>query len=140
MRAARDWGVPTVRALVEATYFAGLRKAGMPEECPRLPVRSDPGLLTRDRISLHFAYIHVSADLRAAIVEDGFDIKAATRPIVDIYQDRTRRRQDIGAQKIDIPELGADRRDINLYDGHPRVVGKLNPSIQRGCRGSGGGL
>ena len=32
MRAARDWGVPTVRALVEATYFAGLRKAGMPEE------------------------------------------------------------------------------------------------------------
>jgi len=26
------WGVPTVRALFEATYFAGLRKAGMPEE------------------------------------------------------------------------------------------------------------
>jgi hypothetical protein len=26
------WGVPKVRALVEATYFAGLRKAGMPEE------------------------------------------------------------------------------------------------------------
>ena len=27
-----DWGVPSVRALFEATYFAGLRKAGMPEE------------------------------------------------------------------------------------------------------------
>jgi hypothetical protein len=25
-------GVPTTRALHEATYFAGLRKAGMPEE------------------------------------------------------------------------------------------------------------
>jgi predicted Zn-dependent protease len=26
------WGVPKVRALFETTYFAGLRKAGMPEE------------------------------------------------------------------------------------------------------------
>jgi hypothetical protein len=26
------WGVPKVRALIDATYFAGLRKAGMPEE------------------------------------------------------------------------------------------------------------
>ena len=26
------WGVPSVHALFEATYFAGLRKAGMPEE------------------------------------------------------------------------------------------------------------
>jgi len=26
------WGVPKIQALVEATYFAGLRKAGMPEE------------------------------------------------------------------------------------------------------------
>jgi hypothetical protein len=25
-------GVPKIRALAEATYFAGLRKAGMPEE------------------------------------------------------------------------------------------------------------
>jgi TolB-like protein/cytochrome c-type biogenesis protein CcmH/NrfG len=32
LRAAESWGVPKVRALVEATYFAGLRKAGMPEE------------------------------------------------------------------------------------------------------------
>jgi hypothetical protein len=29
---ARYWGVPKIRALWEATYFAGLRKAGMPEE------------------------------------------------------------------------------------------------------------
>jgi hypothetical protein len=28
----RYWGVPKVRAWFEATYFAGLRKAGMPEE------------------------------------------------------------------------------------------------------------
>jgi hypothetical protein len=26
------WGVPKVRALFETTYFAGFRKAGMPEE------------------------------------------------------------------------------------------------------------
>jgi tetratricopeptide (TPR) repeat protein len=26
------WGVPKIRALYEATYFAGLRKAGLPEE------------------------------------------------------------------------------------------------------------
>jgi adenylate cyclase len=29
---ARPWGAPTIRALFETTYFAGLRKAGMPEE------------------------------------------------------------------------------------------------------------
>ena len=32
LRAIGYWGVPAVRALYEATYFAGLRKAGMPEE------------------------------------------------------------------------------------------------------------
>jgi adenylate cyclase len=32
VRADRNWGVPKIRALFEATYFAGLRKAGMPEE------------------------------------------------------------------------------------------------------------
>jgi adenylate cyclase len=32
LRAGRNWGVPSVLALSEATYFAGLRKAGMPEE------------------------------------------------------------------------------------------------------------
>jgi hypothetical protein len=32
LKAVGYWGVPTVRALYEATYFAGLRKAGMPEE------------------------------------------------------------------------------------------------------------
>jgi adenylate cyclase len=32
LKASRGWGVPKVRALYEATYFAGLRKAGMPEE------------------------------------------------------------------------------------------------------------
>jgi adenylate cyclase len=32
LKAVGDFGVPKVRALFEATYFAGLRKAGMPEE------------------------------------------------------------------------------------------------------------
>jgi hypothetical protein len=32
VKATRYWGVPKIRALFEATYFAGLRKAGMPEE------------------------------------------------------------------------------------------------------------
>ena len=26
------WGIPEIRGLFEATYFTGLRKAGMPEE------------------------------------------------------------------------------------------------------------
>jgi hypothetical protein len=32
LKAVGYWGVPKIRALFEATYFAGLRKAGMPEE------------------------------------------------------------------------------------------------------------
>jgi hypothetical protein len=32
LNAARSWGVPKIHALFEATYFAGLRKAGVPEE------------------------------------------------------------------------------------------------------------
>ena len=32
LRAVESWGVPRVRAVAEATYFAGLVKAGMPEE------------------------------------------------------------------------------------------------------------
>ena len=32
LRAVESWGVPKVRAVAEATYFAGLVKAGMPEE------------------------------------------------------------------------------------------------------------
>jgi len=31
LRTVDSWGVPKIRALVEATYFAGLRKAGVPE-------------------------------------------------------------------------------------------------------------
>jgi hypothetical protein len=31
-RKAGPFGLPKIRALSEATYFAGLRKAGMPEE------------------------------------------------------------------------------------------------------------
>jgi len=32
LRAFTWWGTPKIRALLEATYFTGLRKAGMPEE------------------------------------------------------------------------------------------------------------
>jgi hypothetical protein len=32
LKAAQYFRVPKVRALFEATYFAGLRKAGMPEQ------------------------------------------------------------------------------------------------------------
>ena len=32
LKASQTWGVPKVHALFEATYFAGLRKAGMPEK------------------------------------------------------------------------------------------------------------
>jgi predicted Zn-dependent protease len=32
LRAVGYWGVPKIHALYEATYFTGLRKAGMPEE------------------------------------------------------------------------------------------------------------
>jgi hypothetical protein len=32
LRTIESWGVPKVRALVETTYFAGLRNAGIPEE------------------------------------------------------------------------------------------------------------
>jgi hypothetical protein len=31
LRAVESWGVPKISALVETTYFAGLRKAGVPE-------------------------------------------------------------------------------------------------------------
>jgi len=42
LRASQYWGVPRIRALFEATYFAGLRRAGMPEDRPTLglPVSS----------------------------------------------------------------------------------------------------
>ena len=32
VKAGQPWGVPKIHALFEATYFVGLRKAGMPEE------------------------------------------------------------------------------------------------------------
>jgi adenylate cyclase len=32
LHAVGDWGVPKIRALYEATFLPGLRKAGMPEE------------------------------------------------------------------------------------------------------------
>jgi hypothetical protein len=32
LKALQYWGVPKIRDLHETTFFAGLRKAGMPEE------------------------------------------------------------------------------------------------------------
>jgi hypothetical protein len=93
-----------------------------------------------DRISLHLADIDVSADLASSIIEDGFDVKSTARSIVDIYQYRTRRRQNIVSQKIDVPEFRANVRNVNLNDGHPCVIGKLDPPIQGRGRRPGSGL
>jgi adenylate cyclase len=37
LKAAGHWGVPAIAAMFETTYFAGLRKAGMPEAEPHAP-------------------------------------------------------------------------------------------------------
>jgi len=39
LKAASQWGVPEIAAMFEKTYFAGLRRAGMPEVEPRTPLR-----------------------------------------------------------------------------------------------------
>jgi tetratricopeptide (TPR) repeat protein len=46
LKAAGQWGVAAVQSLFEATYFAGLRKAGMPEMEPRTPARRKCGLIS----------------------------------------------------------------------------------------------
>jgi len=97
------------------------------------PRRWPAGLSIGDRISLDRANVDISADLGGAIVEDSFEVKTTAHPIVYIDQDRTRRCQVIVAQKIDIPAIGASVADVNLDDGHPRVVGEFDPPIR--CRG-----
>ena len=47
---------------------------------------------------------------------------------------------DPGTQKIDVPKLGADMRDVNFYNSHPRVIGELDPLIERRGGRPGGGL
>jgi hypothetical protein len=39
LKAAGQWGVPAVQSLFEATYFAGLHLAGVPEVEPQAPPR-----------------------------------------------------------------------------------------------------
>jgi hypothetical protein len=46
--AVESWGVPKIRALVEATYFAGLRQAGVPEKKDRAIVDNE-GTAAQDR-------------------------------------------------------------------------------------------
>lgn len=46
LKAAGQWGVPAVQSLFEATYFAGLRLAGMPEVERRAPLRGGNGLIS----------------------------------------------------------------------------------------------
>jgi len=100
----------------------------------------DPELSIGDRKSLDRAYVYISADLGGAVVEHGFEVKSTAHPVVDVDQNRTRRCQVTVTQKIDIPEFGANGRNVNLDDRHPRVVGKLDPTIQRQGRRPGRGL
>jgi TolB-like protein/Tfp pilus assembly protein PilF len=46
LEAAGQWGVPEVATLFEATYFTGLRLAGMPEVEGRAPLRRKNGLIS----------------------------------------------------------------------------------------------
>jgi hypothetical protein len=48
---ASNWGVPAIRELHEVTFFAGLRKAGVPEELPprRLGMTTSEPYLTGDQ-------------------------------------------------------------------------------------------
>ena len=46
-----------------------------------------------------------------------------------VLDEAHRRCQVILTQKINIPEAGANGRDVNLDDRHPRVVSKLDPTI-----------
>ena len=100
----------------------------------------EPGLSIGDRKSLDRANVYISADLGGAVVEHGFEVKPTARPVVDVDQNRTRRCQVTVTQKVDIPEFGANGRDVNLDNRHPRVVGKLDPAIQRQGRRPGRGL
>lgn len=93
-----------------------------------------------DRVFLYTAHIDIPPDLGRPVVEDGLEVKSTARCIVYIYRDGTRRRQEVVTQKIDVPELGADVRDANLYDGHSCVIGEFDPPIERKGGRPGGGL
>jgi len=112
---------------------------------PRLPeTTARPSLLTRGTGQLRYrkvieyfsttAHIDIRPNLGRPVVEDGLEVKSTTLCI------GTRRRQEIGAQKIDVPELGADARDANLCNGHPCVIGEFDPPIERRGGRPGGGL
>jgi len=84
--------------------------------------------------------LNIPPDLGSPIVEDGFEVKSTAGCIIYIYRDGTRRRQEVGTQKIDVPKLGADVRDVNFYNSHPRVIGEFDPLIERRGGRPGGGL
>src|SRR5207302_833157 len=84
-----------------------------------------------DRVFLYPAHIDIPPDLGNPIVEHDFEVKSTTRCIVYTCPYGTSRRQEISTQKIDVPKLGADVRDVDFYNSHPRVIGELDPLIER---------
>jgi hypothetical protein len=93
-----------------------------------------------DRVSFQPAHVDVPPDLGSSVIEDGFEVESTARSVVYIHRYRTRWRQHIGTQEIDGPEPGTDVRDVNFYNRHPRIVGELDPPIQREGGRSGTGL
>ena len=79
-------------------------------------------------------------DLGSPVVKDDFEVKSAARCIIYTCPYRTGWRQEVGTQKIDVLKLGADVRDVNFYDRHPRVIGEFDPLIERSSGRPGGGL
>ena len=86
------------------------------------------------------AYIYIPPDLGSPIVEDGFEVKSTAGCIIYTCPYRTGRRQEVSTQKIGVPKLGADVRDVNFYNSHPRVIGEFDPLIERSGGRPGGGL
>jgi hypothetical protein len=93
-----------------------------------------------DRVFLYPAHIDIPPDLGSPVVKDDFEVKSTAGCIVYICPYKTGWRQELSTQKIDVPKLGADARDVNFYNSHPRVIGEFDPLIERRGGRPGGGL
>src|ERR1700730_10217923 len=93
-----------------------------------------------DRVFLYPAHIDIPADLGNPIIEDDFEVKSTAGCIIYTCPYRTGWRQEVSTQKIDVPKLCANVRDVNFCNGHPRVIGEFDPLIERRGGRPGGGL
>jgi hypothetical protein len=108
---------------------------------PALRTRGIAAPLSKgDRVFLYPAYIDIPPDLGNPIVEHDFEVKSTSGCIIYTCPYRTDRRQVVSTPKIDVPKLGADARDVNFYNSHPRVIGEFDPPIERRGGRPGGGL